>query len=946
MDSVREDDTSPTAQPPARLAERLKRRSNSRRRGSAHSSRRSSISSLQSRASSLSCHGGPYSTHIAQHLRRASIIESRKARLAERAAHAEQVRLRAAAAKAVPRVSNSEEKALAAQAAREKLLSEITARCEEEVRRAKRIAEETKEKKAAEQARMRDEIAEKYADAAKRRSNYQMNFRRPRTTSLAAVEEKKFEPAQLRKLTQHAAAKVIQRSWRVSHARRIASALQETGIDLEKLKGIDFEDVTKLISAEKTMTAAMRFVKHLGMLDHETDENARRGAVRVFLSAFMVVAHPVQAFSHGGQDPQEKELVLRGQALVNAVQGAVKALVADKSPLTSRDQFQFLFQDFTSGFHAWKSQDLSVLADVMVGSFVNLDLIIQATKDDQDGNVAEEYLNAIRNEQTKILVRLKRLIGHEKAMARIKSAVRRARKERTAQRAIETTEHIPRVSTPVDMEIDLAPSALLTPPATPSRREERPEEASSFVTRLGHTMTVLPPNREIAHEIQINGTFEVEQQPWTDSRKDLLDTLRRGMDESIRSGGIESESAWTHSMVLLVKDKLMHLVTERHPLHSKINEYLDARLIEQQVRVGQFVYADFFNAIANIVKQICSPGRDEIIKEFSENSSSNTIDRLFSLINILDLMTLDHINFQFRLASKQVNEHGHEHEHTMFKQDLDNKVHDLTQTKAFWQSGRANIPSNIPSNTAAHANAIYARALTDLVLGNTQLKYSSFPETLRLDYIRLLKLRARAFHAVSIASTLLTSKIRLRRNREALWTKEASRLMKQDILTTDVARIVSQIESGHMMPDATRAGLIDFVSRVLPPAVAAARKARNADEARQAAIQSHTLYDPTASDSTSSANEDTDIHSDTFTEQIATFILKSLREHIYTRLAASSTAEKVRVTSGAGEVLARIGMPEFVGEVSGFVDCLERVRVVDLRGHEGWYDEVARDMEE
>lgn len=858
--------------------------------------------------------------------------------MAERAAHAEQVRLRAAAAKAVPRISNSEEKALAAQAARDKLLSEITARCEEEVRRAKRIAEETREKKAAEQARMRDEIAEKYADAAKRRSHYQMNFRRPRTTSLAAVEEKKIESAQLRKLSQHAAAKVIQRSWRISHARRVASALQEAGISLAQLKEMDFEDVTKLISVEKTMTAAMRFVTYLGMLDHESDENARRGAVRVFLSAFMVVAHPVQAFSHGGQEPQEKDLVLKGQALVNAVQGTIDALVADKASPTSREQLQFLFQDFTSAFHAWKSQDLSVLADVMIGSFVNLDLIIQATKDDHEGNVAEEYLNAIRTEQTKILVRLKRLLGHEKAMTRIKSAVRRARKERTVQRTTETTEHIPRVSTPVEMEIDLAPSAFLTPPATPSRQVERVEDASSFVTRLGHTMTVLPPNREIAHEIQVNGTFEVQQQPWTDSKKELLDTLRRGMSESVRSGGVESESAWTHSMVLLVKDKLMNLVSERHPLHNRINDFLDAKLIEQQVRAGQFVYSDFFATIASIIKQICSPGRDEIIKEFSESTSNDTIDRLFSLINILDLMTLDHINFQFRLASKQVLEHGHEHEHTMFKSDLDNKIHDLSHTKSFWQSGRANIPSTIPSNTAAHANAIYARALTDLVLSNTPLTYSQFPETLRLDYIRLLKLRSRAFHAVTIASTLLTSKIRLRRNREALWTKEASRLMKQDVLTTDVARIVSQIESGHMMPDSTRAGLIDFVSRVLPPAVSAARKAQSAETARQSAIQDHRIYDP----SSQPDNTDTDTNTDIFTEQIATFILKSLREHIYARLAASSTAEKVRVTSGAGEVLARIGMPEFVGEVAGFVDVLERVRGVDLRGHEGWYDEVAR----
>lgn len=135
------------AEPPARLAARFYRNSSGRRKSSANSSRRSSLSSIHSHSSVLSSHGGPHSSHVAQHLRRASIIESRKARLADRAAHAEQVRLRAAAAKASQRAAYSEEKALAAQAAREKLLADITARCEEEVRRAKKIAEETKEKR-------------------------------------------------------------------------------------------------------------------------------------------------------------------------------------------------------------------------------------------------------------------------------------------------------------------------------------------------------------------------------------------------------------------------------------------------------------------------------------------------------------------------------------------------------------------------------------------------------------------------------------------------------------------------------------------------------------------------------------------------------------------------------------------------------------------------------
>ena len=174
-----DDEANPQLSP--HIAARFYRRSASARRASDKLSRRGSVSSIHSHHSNTSAHGGPQSDHVAQHLRRASILESRKARLADRAAHAEKVRLRAAVAKAATRNLQREERALAAQQARERLLAEITAKCEDEVRRAKKKAEETRELKAAKYARLRLEMAEKFAEAEKRRLQYQQTHRRPRT---------------------------------------------------------------------------------------------------------------------------------------------------------------------------------------------------------------------------------------------------------------------------------------------------------------------------------------------------------------------------------------------------------------------------------------------------------------------------------------------------------------------------------------------------------------------------------------------------------------------------------------------------------------------------------------------------------------------------------------------------------------------------------------------
>lgn len=931
---------------PPRVAARFSRKPISRRRSSAHSSRCSSLSSRHSRNSALSCHGGPRSTHIAQHLRRASIIESRKARLADRSAHVEQVRLRAAAAEAANRATYSEEKALAAQAAREKLLAEITARCQEEVRRAKQVAKENRAREAAEHARRKEEMEEKFAEAAKRRIMYQSATRRTRTTSLAAVEEKKINPVVLRRMGRSAAARIIQKAWRAWQKRKVAIEFLKIKLSTSQSSPISFEAMTKLVAEESTIKTTKALLKQLDLLDVGNEENADRGAVRVFLSLFIILSHPLQALSHGGNNEQEQGLITKGESLAKLFSDRVAVEAAHgrraSASKTSHEQLQFAFNDFNAAFHTWKSKDLTVLLDVMVGSFVNLDLILQSTKDDINGYVAEDYLQAVRQEQIKLLARLKRLAGPEEALSRVRIAVRKARKDRASkQKRSAPAEHVPRVASDSEVVLDISTTEPLTPPATPSHSRMTVDlRGTSLIDRLGQTMTVLPTNREIAHEIQISGTYEVQQQPWTDSRKTFLDSLKQSMRDSTENGTFQVAHDWTYAMAVLIREKLLNLISQRHPLYTRVDDLLDLKLIDQQSRNNVFSYEWFFESIGHLIAQLCSPGRDEVVKAFVESTGDNTIDRLFTLINIIDLMTLDHINFQFRMASRSVVEHGHEHEFGMFEHDLQEGKHSLELTKRWWISAKSNVPS-ASSRNASYGSSIYARGLVDLILSNSTLNYTDLPETLRLDWLRLLEIRSRAFHMVAMASILLTTKIRLRRNREAIWATDAEKLRNLDLSNTEPSRIISIIQSGHMMPDSTKEGLLNFVNRVLPTAIAASKRAKRTAQDRLDAIQERRTWNPESQNLTSTTTATSEVEEDIFTEQIATFILKSLREHIFTRLSAASTAERVRITTSAPEVLARVGMPEFVAEVGNLVEILERIRNVDLKAHGKWYDEVA-----
>jgi T-complex protein 11 len=955
MDFFADDSSLPYA-PPPHLAERFYRKSNSRRKSSAHSSRRNSLSSRHSHQSSLSAHGGPLSTHVAQHLRRASIIESRKARLADRAAHAERVRLRAALAKSTPRPTYREERALAAQATRERLLAGVAAKCEEEVRRVKKVAEETKEKRAAEHARLKEEMAEKFADAAKRRSAYQQSLRRPRTVSLPAAEAPSINRAEYENFNEDLAAETIQRSWRARQRNKGLADFKALNLTLDRITKMSFEDVGTLLSQDSVLDATARALQTLKLSKPGGETGGDRGSVRILLSIFLILGHPIQTLSFGGKDAQEQDLIEKANELLKMLSLSLDP-VAEVSLHAADEALSFAFNRFCTTFHAWKSRDSCSLVDIMVKQFVELDLILQTTKDDTTGGVSHDYAEAIRNSQVQILARLKKFAGPDTALAMIRTAVRNARKQRLRRSRKGSEENIPRSTSGSSTGIDLGSTSESGLDNTSGANMG----ASSQFTSFTRTMTILPSNREISHEIQVNGTYQVQQQPWTASRAHFVDSLQATMRRSMTTEGDSVAAGWTYAMAAFIREKLFSLITKQHPVYDRLDGFLDLKLIKQTALAGMFSYSDFFETIAHIISQLCSPGRDEMVKEFAADTHSDTITRLFSLIKIIDLMRLDHVNFHFTLASQGIVEHGWQHEREMFKQDLENGVHTLDNLRRWWSSSRSGLAAAIVNGNldAIRGDAIYARGLVDLVLSNTPPDYTSLPETLRLDWLRLLSLRAKAFKMVATSSILLTTKIRLKRNRQESWNGDAERIMNlldsSENNNPSADRILAALESARRIPDPLRDGLLNFIGRILPSTLAASAVADAADRAHLQALQEGRAYDP-ASTSSSSSSPPTTITTTTspasapapdpsFTEQISSFILKSLREHIFTRLSAASTADKVRAATQAADLLSRMGMGEFGAGVQALLEGLEALRRVDLRCHGRWYEDVGREVE-
>ena len=901
------DNESSNAYPvPAHLAARFWRPSAARRKTSGASSRRNSISSLHSNRSKRSAHGGPYSTHVAQHLRRASIIESRKARLADKAAHAEKVRLRAALAKAAPRMSAArEDRAMAAQQARERYLAQVAASCAEEVKRAKKVAEDMKERKAAEHLRMKENMEEKLAEAERRKRIYQQNLRRNRISTLPSVEERSAPIQKWTPKTDVAAARMIQGAWQNWRRRRAISDYLQIGLDVEQIKSSNFEDVSKLLGSENVLSATARVMQICELQDWEGGSGGDSTAVRVFLSTFLILGIPSSVLNADGE--QEQDLIRKAKTLHLSFDLVLSNYQPGRKFSPSPVQLAALlesFNAFQTAMTAWKNRDASILIGTMVAQFAELDAIWQSVKNDTVGGVASDYNEGIRQNQTMLLVRLKRLAGHDKAMKLVREAVRARRKEQVERKAAKDTR--PR-ETPSTFEVasDNEPSEDVLDSTTPS--------SSPQASELSRVISPMPRNQVVVHELAINKDWRIEIDPAVaETSAQRNQAVFQSMRADIQAG---IGDRWILSMAKIIRNRLLQLLTAGNSLHVLISESLDQIVIENQVKAGNFSYEKFFSFVNTILPKLCSPSRDPDVKALAADRNPDFIARLAHTFRVLSLLYLDHANWLLFTASPRLIESAADYERKTFS-DLYPTNH-LPLTTTWWRLARIKLltpsPSRRPSSSSPSPpnltpEKIYTQALTDLFIAfpPSSTSTTTIPETLALDTARITLMRASVLRTITTSTILLTAKNLLKRDVRALWRAEAARMLALPAASayTDASAYLSIIEAAHALPPSTKTALAGTIDRVLGEAA----------------------------------------KPDEITHPVMKVLLAKARAYVAARLGAGSAEERVRGASAASEVLGSAGLGEFVATVGRWVEEMGAVRRVDLQAHGRWLDGVHADV--
>jgi len=931
--------------PPPRIAARFYRPTNNRRKSSAASSRRGSISSAHSHQSHASSrHSGPQSSYVAQHLRRASIIEDRKARLADRAAHAEKVRLRAALAKAAPRsTTNSEERALAAQQAREKNLAEIVASCAEEVKRAKGIAESMKEKREAEGKRLRRDMEERLAEAERRREEILNRGNNKRGRSLSQPRKSTSPMPEIREaISEPTAASRIQQRWRIHRRWKALKDFADLGLTIDSVRETSFEAISELLAQERVLVGTAHILRICGLKEGERGSVDEMKAVRTFLSAFLILGHPTQVLSSKGEsgeqeqvgvlpmrrddlaNPQLQDLVAKARDLLISFENVLSRLNAANNytpPPVQLSTLSEVYATFFNAFIAWKARDSSALVEMMVLNFVELDEIWRKVNGSTEEVVTESYREGIRENQLILMVRIKKLAGEAQGKRLITKAIREARKAARAAKK-PAGDSRPRAAES-GVPLDLAASErsvtsrlqTLTPPSTP------PRSRSTRADELRGATSVLPDNRTVVHELAINREYRIEIEDCLEQRGNVNEVIFDSMRQEVAAG---NSDPWVLAMADNIKNKLQRLLKEGNSMHSLIGEALDTDVVSRELQNGMFSYEKFFSFMGSILPKLCAPFRDAEVKDLVDNKlqSGDIVGRLQALMGFIDLMQLDYANFMLQQSAPELIKHALPYETKRFSEIMDETSQSLTATEDAWRIARTKVfaeaakrdPENVQLARARPTpDKIYAQMLVDIF---TSVNNSvTIPETLQLDSKRIMRIRTDILRIVTAGAILLQSKNMLKRDVRSQWKTEATRVFSviENAKSVEhaVQGIQAALESSRSMPVATKNHIKDLVTRIV-----------------------------SAADATTFADGTTELR-----DPVMRLLLTRLRGHFLSRLTANTEKEKVRSASTATESLATLGLPEFVQKVGGMVEEINRVGTLDRESHGMWYESVASMIE-
>ncbi|KAF3181052.1 hypothetical protein TWF751_010260 [Orbilia oligospora] len=908
--------------------------------------------SVQRRRSSSNSSTGPGYIHPTEraHSRRLKFLESRKSRLAAQALHAEKVRSRVnhGSHQAVSaRLQAINDSLRAAKEAREAQLAKTAATCASEVAKAKAIAEGVRLKRESEIQAIKDGVQDKLNAAEERRLELlrARQNRRPRgsSASLKTPTEISEVVEPLRKAardgagatsppkrqptaeeSRDSAARVIQRNWMAHRNFEIVSSFVRQGITLETFGTMPFEMATAAIQSSELAKATGSILQLGGVLEDSEEAANLTKACRTFLSAYLILGHPAAVLSNDGEN--EKALIVQSRDLLCAFESWILSTSANnghRGAPKRRQTFIDTYQPFSIAFNAWKERDQLELLNGMVNQFVELDALWQKVKDDSEPQVAAEFKESIQENQMIILSRMK-TIGGKRATEMLKKAVQKSRRKlhrKQADRKPRAVESEAASDNSATQSLGI--QAAMQQVEAGSRADE--DSALSYQAAFDDEKRFNLTNRQIAHELLLDRAFRFKERPKDQIYQTVEYQAKRAFYDIMREDIAEGEfEKWIPSMAETVRQKLLRLVPAGSSVHQIISNSIDIDLITQQCRAKTYDHVPFFGFIYSLIPKLCSPARDEACQALINDVSPNQdyISRLEKLLDFLELMQLDHANYQLMTAAPHIIPHATQYEQHMFAEDLAGGRFDLSRTKTWLNtavSGRLTELSSRDTESVNHPRqrpsvfSLLNQGYISLLIHLNPLSSVLLPETFHMDGERVVNLHREVNTVVVSSAMLLTIKSLLRRDARTAW--KGAREKTAELM-----------ENSRLSPEAKADALVTFLKEDLGTSITEAQ----VGHARPAVKRLFGNFENARRGDTSGLLED----------PVVKVMLARLKGFVLANLDAQTPKEKVKLASGATETLTSYGMAEQVAEVAEIVNGVLALASVNRECYSKWYDGI------
>ncbi|POS88066.1 hypothetical protein EPUL_000563 [Erysiphe pulchra] len=928
--------------PPPRIAARFYRLTTDNQSSSPSSSYYNSVSYVQFNQSN-NIHRETPNSFVAQHQRRISLIEKKKAKFAVRAAHADQVRLRAAFFKAAPRsTTNSEEKAIAAQHAREKFLADIVAACAEEVKKAKEVAESVKEKREAEGKKLRKNIEERLAEAKKRRENElrKCSSAKRRHTNSYCCKSRSRNVKSQDKISIDVAVSRIQKQWRKYQRLKAIKEFRAVGLTIGSVKQESFDHLARMVRQVDVILTTVRILRICGIKEIEVQSTSEMANVRIFLSAYLILGHPKQTLStkdgaenfgevmpfnkDDSKDTQVEDIVAKARDLITFFEKLIMQLSPMNNHMTSQVQQSNMLEKyaaFYNAFIAWKARDSDALINLMFLQFIELEKIWLSVKGSTEEVVAESYKKGIRDNQIMLMARMKRLAGEKRYKQLMSRAMREARASRSPRSDKQSTKNVqscqkisiePKEGSANSIENSSNVMASVLHPLTAPIQHE--DTFISSINIIKFSQPIMQENRVITHEIAINKEFRISEDVIS-IRRTAMKSAFELMRNDVKAGNHDD---WVLATAYNVRKKLQRLLTEGKSMHASIGEWLDHDLIANQLRHQSFSYDKFFHEISLLLPKLCAPFRDKEIRKIVEEDfrQNDVVSRIEALMYALDILQLDYANFLLQQNIPLILANAAKYENYQFVQQLVETNGSLQMTENAWKIAHDKVMVEAfrrdPDKKDIYLNKsisekTYAQMLVDIF--TIPGEEARIPETLLLDKSRIVRIRSEVLRIVTCGAILLQCKNVLKRDVRSLWRVEGARIymVLENAKSQEqaVQGIQTALESSRSMPSATK----DYI---------------------------HELIDRTIKASDSVTPE--------LGDPVLRLLMTRVRGYIFTRLGTRTEKEKSKNSFITSDSLVTLGIPEYSQKVCEITHQIGRVAIVDREAHGRWYEQIIRNF--